>query len=128
MWLARPKIPRLINARSAGLVSVLQGMPKEVSPLETIRINIAIGDAAKMRNREDYEFWLIIPDKALSLAAFALLRDKEDNRWLTTPPHGLPRLVFDLLLDRYAGNSEATDELRDFCLAESISYEWASWP
>ena len=88
-----------------------------------------IGDAAKTRNREDYEFWLIIPDKAMSLAAaFALLRDKEDNRWLTTPPHGLPRLVFDLLLDRYAGNSEATDELRDFCLAESISYEWASWP
>jgi hypothetical protein len=42
------------------------------------------------------------------------------------PPHGLPRLVFDLLLDRYA--PEATDELRDFCLAESISYEWASWP
>jgi hypothetical protein len=88
-----------------------------------------IGEAAKMWwNSDDYEFGTTIPAKAMSLAAFALLRGEENGRWLTTAQQDVPRLVFDLLLDRYAGHVEATNELREWCEAEGVAYQWDSWP
>jgi len=53
--------------------------------------------------KEDYDFWLTIPPKAISLLAFELLRE------------------------RYAGRAEATDELRELCKTGNIEHEWQSY-
>ena len=47
--------------------------------------------------------------------------------WVDVPATALPKLVFALLREKYAGRSGAVDELRAFCKREGIEHEWQSW-
>lgn len=60
--------------------------------------------ALRTWGKEDYDFWVTVPSEAVAMLAFELLRA------------------------RFAGRTGATDELRDFCKAASVSYEWRSYP
>ena len=40
----------------------------------------------------------------------------------------LPKLVFALLRDRYAGRCGAVDEFTELCKKEGIEHGWDSWP
>ena len=54
---------------------------------------------------------------------------KEDYEfWVTIPPVAVAKLAFELLQTRFAGRSDATDELRTLCKTNDIAYEWESYP
>src|SRR3954453_22018744 len=42
-------------------------------------------------------------------------------------PSQLPKLVWALLRERYAGRSGAVDEFTEFCKKEGIEHGWDSW-
>ena len=60
--------------------------------------------ALKLWGKEDYDFWVTIRPEHVSLLAFELLRE------------------------RFAGRTEATDELRELCRAGDVACEWQSYP
>jgi hypothetical protein len=55
-------------------------------------------------------------------------RDGEYEFWLDIKAADLPRLAAALLAEKYAGNLQATDELRAFCDRQQIPASWSSWP
>jgi hypothetical protein len=53
--------------------------------------------------------------------------DSDYEFWIDVPAAALPKLVFALLRDRYAGQAGAVDQFRDFCKKEAIEHKWDSW-
>jgi hypothetical protein len=53
--------------------------------------------------------------------------DSDYEFWMDVPAGALPKLVFALLRDRYAGRAGAVDEFRNFCKQETIDHKWDSW-
>jgi hypothetical protein len=53
--------------------------------------------------REEYEFWVDVPAKAL------------------------PALVYALLKEKYEGNLEAVDQFRNFCTDHNIPHRFMTW-
>jgi hypothetical protein len=53
--------------------------------------------------------------------------DSDYEFWIDVPATALPKLVFALLRERYAGQPRAVDEFRDFCKKEAIDHKWDSW-
>ena len=53
--------------------------------------------------------------------------DSDYEFWIDVAAGALPKLVFALLRDRYAGRAGAVDEFRDFCKKQAIDYKWDSW-
>jgi len=42
-------------------------------------------------------------------------------------PAALPKLAFELLREKFAGQLGAVDALRDWCKAHDIEHEFGSW-
>jgi len=53
--------------------------------------------------------------------------DSDYEFWVDVPSTAIPKLVFALLRDRYAGRSGAVDEFRRFCEKEGVDHKWDSW-
>jgi hypothetical protein len=53
--------------------------------------------------------------------------DSDYEFWIDIPASAIPKLLFALLRDRYAGHASAVDELRTFCEEHGIGYKWDHW-
>ena len=53
--------------------------------------------------------------------------DSDYEFWVDVPAGALPKLVFALLREKYAGRARAVDEFTAFCKQENIEHEWDSW-
>src|SRR5262245_43284872 len=53
--------------------------------------------------------------------------DDDYEFWVDVPASEIPKLLFALLHDRYAGRSGAVDEFRAFCEKAGIGHKWDSW-
>ena len=47
--------------------------------------------------------------------------------WVRVPPTSLPKLAFELLREKFAGQLGAVDALRSWCEAHGIEHEFDSW-
>jgi hypothetical protein len=43
------------------------------------------------------------------------------------PPASLPKLAFELLREKFAGQLGAVDALRDWCKTHGVQHEFGSW-
>jgi hypothetical protein len=43
-------------------------------------------------------------------------------------PSALPRLAFELLREKFAGDIRAVDRFRDWCKARGVAHEFDNWP
>ena len=64
----------------------------------------AVGESVKQWwGKDDYEFWVDVPAKAL------------------------PKLVFVLMREKYGNQRRAVDQFKEFCERENIEHKWGSW-
>lgn len=47
--------------------------------------------------------------------------------WVRVGPHALPKLAFELLREKFAGQLGAVDAFRDWCVAHGIEHKFDSW-
>lgn len=76
-------------------------------------------------------------DRALTMDAqdigphgTGILGPDEDNEyeyWVRIAPNAVPKLAFELLREKFAGQLGAVDALRDWCKARGIEHEFGSW-
>ena len=53
--------------------------------------------------------------------------DSDYEFWVRVPPASLPKLAFELLREKFAGQLGAIDALRTWCGAHGIAHEFDSW-
>ena len=53
--------------------------------------------------------------------------EDEYEFWVRVAPAALPKLVFELLREKFAGQTGAVDAFRDWCKAHGIEHEFGSW-
>jgi hypothetical protein len=53
--------------------------------------------------------------------------DSDYEFWVHIAPAALPKLAFELLREKFAGQLGAVDALRDWCKAHAIEHEFGSW-
>jgi hypothetical protein len=53
--------------------------------------------------------------------------EDEYEFWVRIPPAAVPKLVFELLREKFAGQAGAVDALREWCKAHGIEHEFDSW-
>jgi hypothetical protein len=53
--------------------------------------------------------------------------DSDYEFWVRVPPASLPKLAFELLREKFAGQLGAIDALRTWCEAHGIAHEFDSW-
>jgi hypothetical protein len=53
--------------------------------------------------------------------------DSDYEFWVHIAPAALPKLAFELLREKFAGQLGAVDALRDWCKAQGIEHEFGSW-
>src|SRR5208282_2433016 len=53
--------------------------------------------------------------------------DSDYEFWIDVPATALPKLVFALLREKYAGRDKAVDEFRVFCERETIEHTGGSY-
>jgi hypothetical protein len=53
--------------------------------------------------------------------------EDEYEFWVCVPPASLPKLAFELLREKFAGQLGAVDALRDWCKTHGVQHEFGSW-
>jgi hypothetical protein len=53
--------------------------------------------------------------------------DSDYEFWVHIAPAALPKLAFELLHEKFAGQLGAVDAFRDWCEAHGIEHEFGSW-
>jgi hypothetical protein len=53
--------------------------------------------------------------------------EDEYEFWVRVAPEALPKLAFELLREKFAGQTGAVDALREWCKAHGIEHEFGSW-
>ena len=55
--------------------------------------------------------------------------DHEDYEFgMRLAPDAVARLAFELLKDKFTGDTGAVDKLRAYCKERGIEHKWESWP
>lgn len=57
----------------------------------------------------------------------AIWGDDEYEFWVSVAPPALPKLVFELLREKFTGQPGAVDAFRGWCKAHGIEHEFGSW-
>lgn len=91
---------------------------REGSNFRSVRLSIG-DDSALTMDAQD-----IGPDGTGILGAD---EDNEYEFWVRIAPDAVPRLAFELLHEKFAGQLGAVDALRDWCKAHGIEHEFGSW-
>ncbi len=47
--------------------------------------------------------------------------------WVSVPAAALPKLAFELLREKFAGQLDAVDAFRDWCKAHGIEHQFDNW-
>ncbi len=53
--------------------------------------------------------------------------DNDYEFWVRIKPDSLPKLAFELLREKFAGQLNAVDAFRDWCNAHEVEHEFDSW-
>lgn len=53
--------------------------------------------------------------------------DDEYEFWVRVEPGALPKLAFELLREKFAGDTGAVGAFRDWCKARAIAHKFDSW-
>ena len=53
--------------------------------------------------------------------------DGEYEFWVSVAPAALPKLAFELLREKFAGQLGAVDAFRDWCKAHGIEHQFDNW-
>ena len=53
--------------------------------------------------------------------------DDDYEFWVRVPAASLPKLAFELLREKFAGQLGAVDAFRDWCTAHGVQHEFDSW-
>jgi hypothetical protein len=53
--------------------------------------------------------------------------DDEYEFWVRVAPPSLPKLAFELLREKFAGQLDAGDRFREWCKAHGIEHKFDSW-
>jgi hypothetical protein len=53
--------------------------------------------------------------------------DDDYEFWVRVPSASLPKLVFELLREKFSGQLGAVDAFRDWCRAHGVQHEFGSW-
>jgi hypothetical protein len=53
--------------------------------------------------------------------------DSDYEFWVRVAPPSLPKLAFELLREKYAGQLGGVDAFRDWCKAHGVEHEFGSW-
>ena len=53
--------------------------------------------------------------------------EDEYEFWVRVAPTSLPKLAFELLREKFAGQLGAVDTFRDWCKAHGVEHEFDSW-
>ena len=53
--------------------------------------------------------------------------EDEYEFWVCVPPTALPKLIFELLREKFAGQLGAVDAFRNWCKAHGVEHEFDSW-
>ena len=53
--------------------------------------------------------------------------DSDYEFWVRVEPAALPKLTFELLREKFAGQLGAVNTLRDWCKAHDVAHEFDSW-
>jgi hypothetical protein len=53
--------------------------------------------------------------------------DSDYEFWVRVAPSALPKLVFELLREKFAGQLGAVDAFRNWCTAHGVEHEFDSW-
>lgn len=53
--------------------------------------------------------------------------DSDYEFWVRIKPASLPKLAFELLREKFAGQLNAVDAFRDWCNAHEVGHEFDSW-
>lgn len=88
---------------------------QEGKNFRSVRLGLAEDGAIKMDTQDiggaTEEFW----------------GEDEYEFWVRVAPAALPKLAFELLREKFAGQPGAVDALRDWCKAHGIEHEFGSW-
>jgi hypothetical protein len=53
--------------------------------------------------------------------------DSDYEFWVRVPPASLPKLAFELLREKFAGQLGAVDAFGDWCTQHGVQHEFGSW-
>jgi len=53
--------------------------------------------------------------------------DSDYEFWVRVEPESLPKLAFELLREKFAGQLGAVDAFREWCKAHGVAHEFDSW-
>ncbi len=53
--------------------------------------------------------------------------DSDYEFWIRVAPAALPKLAYELLYEKFAGQLGAVDAFRDWCKAHGVEHEFGSW-
>jgi hypothetical protein len=53
--------------------------------------------------------------------------DSDYEFWVRIPPAAVPKLAFELLREKFAGQTGAIDAFRAWCTAHEVAHEFDSW-